>query len=77
MSDGSLSAKEGEATAKAKKKMPTRAMPLPSIGVYLMATILFPNCGYFKANQDTLLRSLAGCPGRKVRLRCTAARLTS
>jgi hypothetical protein len=48
--DGALSAKEGEATAKPKKKMPTRIMPLSSIGAYLMATILFPNCGYFKAN---------------------------
>jgi hypothetical protein len=50
MSDGALSAKEGEATAKPKKKMPTRIMPLSSIGACLMATILFPNCGYFKAN---------------------------
>jgi hypothetical protein len=50
MSYRALSAKEGEATAKPKKKMPRRTMPLSSIGACLMATIHFPNCGYFKAN---------------------------
>ena len=50
MSDGALSAKEGEATAKPNKRTPTRTMPLSSIGACLMAMILFPNCGYFKAN---------------------------
>jgi hypothetical protein len=50
MSDGALSAKQGEATAKPKKKTPTRTMSLSSIGACLMAMILFPNCGYFKAN---------------------------